>query len=1034
MGGKAGADSISVAVSGMRDGTVMISIYSFAAGTVAQMQNMHHVSNGTIRGTFGARCPGSQVAIEANLGLARFGADGARKDRVAAWDAITEMDEHNRPIHTFQVCHVMEPNQNNWLRTNWIPRQAAQKIYVELRFTLRDCNSIPWVSGTCKETFNLLYFETDEPHGATAHFHTNDYAKIDTIAADESFTQTDLGDRVLRLNTEVREVGPIARKGFYLAFQDVGACIALVSVRVYYKKCPSTLRNLAAFPDTVPRVDSSSLVEVRGACVENAEERDTPRLYCGADGDWLVPLGRCVCSIGYEESDGLCVACRPGFYKAFAGNIKCSKCPPHSSSHTEGSAQCHCEKNYYRASKDPPTMACTRPPSSPRNMVFNINETALFLEWTPPSDTGGRKDVSYNVFCFRCGADGQACEACNNNVRFVPKPTGLTSTSVVVQDFVAHANYTFQIEALNGVSGLGRSERQLANITISTEQAGPALVGVVRKDWASQTSIALSWQETEQPHAVILDYEIKYYEKEQEQLSYSSTRTKSPSVIVAGLKPSTVYAFHVRARTLAGYSSYSPKFEFATGDENSEEAADQGQVLVIVTATVGGFSLLIILTLFLLITGRCQWYIKSKIKSEDKKRTQYQNGHVPFPGLKTYIDPDTYEDPSQAVHEFAKEIDPSRIRIERVIGAGEFGEVCSGRLRIPGKKEIPVAIKTLKGGYTERQRRDFLREASIMGQFDNPNIIRLEGVVTKSRPVMIVVEYMENGSLDSFLRKHDGHFTVIQLVGMLRGIASGMMYLSDIGYVHRDLAARNILVHDNLVCKVSDFGLSRVLEDDPEAAYTTTGGKIPIRWTAPEAIAYRKFSSASDAWSYGIVMWEVMSYGERPYWEMSNQDVILSIEEGYRLPPPMGCPVALHQLMLLCWQKERSRRPQFNDVVSFLDKLIRNPSSLLTLVEDVNSFPESPEDMPDYPLFISIGDWLDSIKMSQYKNNFIAAGYTTLDSISTMSIDDVRRIGVSLIGHQRRIVSSIQALRLQFLHVQQSGFHENWSIYPEEPQ
>ncbi|TRY77510.1 hypothetical protein DNTS_035098 [Danionella cerebrum] len=223
-----------------------------------------------------------------------------------SWDAITEMDELNRPIHTFQVCHVMEPNQNNWLRTNWIPRQAAQKIYVELRFTLRDCNSIPWVSGTCKETFNLLYLETDEPHGATAHFHPNDYAKIDTIAADESFTQTDLGDRVLRLNTEVREV-TIGRKGFYLAFQDVGACIALVSVRVYYKKCPSTLRNLAAFPDTVPRVDSSSLVEVRGACVENAEERDTPKLYCGADGDWLVPLGRCVCSIGYEEMDGLCL-------------------------------------------------------------------------------------------------------------------------------------------------------------------------------------------------------------------------------------------------------------------------------------------------------------------------------------------------------------------------------------------------------------------------------------------------------------------------------------------------------------------------------------------------------------------------------------------------------------------------------------------------------------------------------------------------------------------------------------------------------
>nr|XP_046219429.1 ephrin type-A receptor 6-like [Oncorhynchus gorbuscha] len=550
------------------------------------------------------------------------------------------------------------------------------------------------------------------------------------------------------------------------------------------------------------------------------------------------------------------------------------------------------------------------------------------------------------------------------------------------------------------------------------------MVGVLKKDWASQNSIALSWLEPEQTSLLVVDYEVKYYEKEHEELSYSSTRTKAPSVVITGLKPSTCYIFSLRTRTSSGHSAYSPKYEYETTDDTSDMASDQGQVLVIVTAAVGGFTLLIILTLFFLITGRCQWYIKSKMSSEEKRRTNYQSGHaLPFPGVKAYVDPDTYEDPTQAVHEFAKEIDPTRIRIERVIGAGEFGEVCSGRLRIPGKREIAVAIKTLKGGYVERQRRDFLREASIMGQFDHPNIIRLEGVVTKSRPVMIVVEYMENGSLDSFLRTHDGQFTVIQLVGMLRGIASGMKYLSDMGYVHRDLAARNILVNSNLVCKVSDFGLSRVLEDDPEAAYTTTGGKIPIRWTAPEAISYRKFSSASDAWSYGIVMWEVMSYGERPYWEMSNQDVILSIEEGYRLPAPMGCPVVLHQLMLHCWQKERSQRPKFTDVVSFLDKLIRNPSSLLALVEDIQGLAESPGEVVDYPMFISIGDWLDSIKMSQYKSSFVAAGFSTLDSVAQMSIEDVRRTGVVLIGHQRRIVSSIQTLRLQLLHQQEKGFH-----------
>nr|XP_060626598.1 ephrin type-A receptor 6 isoform X7 [Anolis sagrei ordinatus] len=947
------------------------------------------------------------------------------------------MDEYNRPIHTYQVCNVMEPNQNNWLRTNWISRDAAQKIYVEMKFTLRDCNSIPWVLGTCKETFNLYYLESDESHGIK--FKPNQYSKIDTIAADESFTQMDLGDRILKLNTEVREVGPINRKGFFLAFQDIGACIALVSVRVYYKKCPFTVRNLAMFPDTIPRVDSSSLVEVRGSCVKSAEERDTPKLYCGADGDWLVPLGRCICSVGYEEVDGSCHACGPGFYKAFAGNIKCSKCPPHSQTFVEATSVCQCEKGYYRAEKDPPTMACTRPPSAPRNIIFNINETALMLEWSPPSDTGGRKDLTYSVICKKCGSDASQCEICGGGIRFIPRHTGLVNSSVTVLDFVAHANYTFEIEAMNGVSELSFLPKQFTAITITTDLDAPSLIGMVRKDWASQNSIALSWQEPDFPNGAILDYEIKYYEKvypriapafwhylrveEHEQLSYSSTRSKAPSVIVTGLKPATKYIFHIRVRTATGYSGYSQKFEFETGDETSDIAAEQGQILVIATAAVGGFTLLVILTLFFLITGRCQWYIKAKMKSEEKRRAHLQNGHLRYPGTKTYIDPDTYEDPSLAVHEFAKEIDPSRIRIERVIGAGEFGEVCSGRLKTPGKREIPVAIKTLKGGYVDRQRRDFLREASIMGQFDHPNIIRLEGVVTKSRPVMIVVEYMENGSLDSFLRKHDGHFTVIQLVGMLRGIASGMKYLSDMGYVHRDLAARNILVNSNLMCKVSDFGLSRVLEDDPEAAYTTSGGKIPIRWTAPEAIAYRKFSSASDAWSYGIVMWEVMSYGERPYWEMSNQDVILSIEEGYRLPAPMGCPASLHQLMLHCWQKERNHRPKFIDIVTFLDKLIRNPSSLHTLVEDILVMPDSPGEIPEYPFFISVSDWLDSIKMGQYKTNFMAAGYTTMDLVSRMNIDDIRRIGVVLIGHQRRIVSSLQTLRIHMMHIQEKGFH-----------
>ncbi|CAM9101068.1 unnamed protein product [Lampetra planeri] len=385
--------------------------------------------------------------------------------------------------------------------------------------------------------------------------------------------------------------------------------------------------------------------------------------------------------------------------------------------------------------------------------------------------------------------------------------------------------------------------------------------------------------------------------------------------------------------------------------------------------------------------------------------------------MKIYIDPFTYEDPNEAVHEFAKEIDVSTVKIEEVIGAGEFGEVYKGRLKLPGKREIYVAIKTLKAGYVEKQRRDFLSEASIMGQFDHPNIIRLEGVVTKSRPVMIVTEFMENGALDSFLRQNDGQFTVIQLVGMMRGIAAGMKYLSEMNYVHRDLAARNILVNSNLVCKVSDFGLSRYLQDDTsDPSYTSSlGGKIPVRWTAPEAIAYRKFTSASDVWSYGIVMWEVMSFGERPYWDMSNQDVINAIEQDYRLPPPMDCPSALHQLMLDCWQKDRNVRPRFTDIVSTLDKMIRNPTSLKA-VANIPAVPSQPlldRSIPDFNTFSSVEDWLAAIKMSQYRDNFLNSGFTSLQLVAQLTSEDLLRIGVTLAGHQKKILSNIQSMRVQ---------------------
>ncbi|XP_071010235.1 ephrin type-B receptor 1-like [Oncorhynchus clarkii lewisi] len=937
----------------------------------------------------------------------------------SGWEEVSGYDENLNTIRTYQVCNVFEPSQNNWLLTTFIDRRGAQRVYVEMRFTVRDCSSIPSVPGSCKETFNLYYYETDSVIATTkgtSFWMEAPYLKVDTIAADESFSQVDFGGRLMKVNTEVRSFGPLSRNGFYLAFQDYGACMSLLSVRVFHKKCPSVVQNFAIFPETMTGAESTSLVIARGTCIANSEEVDVPiKLYCNGDGEWMVPIGSCTCKAGFEPDNGnVCRACPQGTFKSTQGPGLCLQCPPNSRSTVEAATICGCRNGYYRGDMDLPEASCTSVPSGPRNVISIVNETSVILEWHPPRETGARDDVTYNIVCRKCRADRPLCSHCDDNVEYVPRQQGLTETRVFISNLWAHTPYAFEIHAINGVTNKSPYPAQHVSINITTNQAAPSMVPIMHQVSSTMKSFTLSWPQPEQPNGIILDYELRYYEKDHTELNSTMVRSQTNTARVEGLRPSIMYVVQVRARTVAGFGKYSSKqcFQTLTDDEYKSELREQ--LPLIAGSAAAGVVFLVSLVAISIVCSRKRSYMKETIYSD---KLQHYKKRIITPGIKIYIDPFTYEDPNEAVREFAKEIDVSCVKIEEVIGAGEFGEVYKGRLKPAGKRELYVAIKTLKAGYVEKQRRDFLSEASIMGQFDHPNIIRLEGVVTKSRPVMIITEFMENGALDSFLRQNDGQFTVIQLVGMMRGIAAGMKYLAEMNYVHRDLAARNILVNSNLVCKVSDFGLSRYLQDDTsDPTYTSSlGGKIPVRWTAPEAIAYRKFTSASDVWSYGIVMWEVMSFGERPYWDMSNQDVINAIEQDYRLPPPMDCPTALHQLMLDCWQKDRNARPKFPDIVNTLDKMMRNPTSLKA-VATITAVPSQPllgRSIPDFTTFTSVEDWLGAIKMGQYRDTFLGSGFTSLPLVAQITSEDLLRIGVTLAGHQKKILSSVQSMRDQ---------------------
>uniref|UniRef100_A0A8C7DKW8 non-specific protein-tyrosine kinase n=1 Tax=Oncorhynchus kisutch TaxID=8019 RepID=A0A8C7DKW8_ONCKI len=248
------------------------------------------------------------------------------------------------------------------------------------------------------------------------------------------------------------------------------------------------------------------------------------------------------------------------------------------------------------------------------------------------------------------------------------------------------------------------------------------------------------------------------------------------------------------------------------------------------------------------------------------------------------------------------------VTLGELLGKGNFGEVFIGTLR----DKTPVAVKTCKEDLPQELKIKFLSEARILKQYDHANIVKLIGVCTQRQPIYIVMELVSGGDFLSFLRKKKEDLKTKQLVKFSLDAAAGMAYLELKNCIHRDLAARNCLVGESNLLKISDFGMSRQ-EDD--GIYSSSGLKqIPIKWTAPEALNYGRYSSESDVWSFGILLWETFSLGVCPYPGMTNQQAREQVEKDYRMSCPTKCPEEIYKVMQKCWEYKPENRPKFADL------------------------------------------------------------------------------------------------------------------------
>uniref|UniRef100_A0A0L8HTJ0 receptor protein-tyrosine kinase n=1 Tax=Octopus bimaculoides TaxID=37653 RepID=A0A0L8HTJ0_OCTBM len=293
------------------------------------------------------------------------------------------------------------------------------------------------------------------------------------------------------------------------------------------------------------------------------------------------------------------------------------------------------------------------------------------------------------------------------------------------------------------------------------------------------------------------------------------------------------------------------------------------------------------------------------------------------------------------------EFSPDRLIMGKQLGSGAFGVVVKAEaIGIGGcKGRVSVAVKMLKEDATERELADLVQEMEVMKVIGaHKNIINLLGCCTQNGPLMVIVVYAPHGNLRDFLRDHrppvrsgdtyerpvaTRSLTQKDLISFCYQVARGMEYLVSKNCIHRDLAARNVLVAENYVLKIADFGLTRHLQNI-DYYKKTTNGRLPVKWMAPEALFDKKYTTKSDVWSYGILQWEIFTLGGNPYPSIPVEELFKLLRDGYRMEQPPYSSDEMYSIMQKCWTQKPEDRPTFSTLVQEIDKIL---TSLLNEVQ-----------------------------------------------------------------------------------------------------